>query len=130
MQDPKIVVFTCNWNAYSGLETAGVQGMSYSPAIYPIKVMCLGRLHPGIILKAFEKGADGVLLLGCPPGECHYEFGNHKAEEMLSEAREMVRLLGYSQEQLQLEWVVAGEGQAMADKIQAFVRGLNGVRTQ
>jgi coenzyme F420-reducing hydrogenase delta subunit len=127
MKEPKIVVFTCNWNAYSGLEAAGVHGMSYPPALHPIKVMCLGRLHPGIILKAFEKGADGVLLLGCPPGECHYEFGNQRAEEMVNEARDMVRLLGYGQERLKLEWVAAGEGQALADQVRSFVTGLSRV---
>ncbi len=125
---PKVVVFTCNWNAYSGLETAGEQHLSYATAIRPLKVMCLGRLNPGIILKAFEKGADGVLLLGCPPGECHYEFGNRRAEEVFSEARQMATLLGYGDEQLQLDWVAAGEGEAFAQKVQTFVAGLNGDR--
>lgn len=128
MKDPKVIVFTCNWNAYSGLETAGVAGESYPPSVHPIKVMCLGRLHPGLILQAFEKGADGVLLLGCPPGECHYEFGNQRAEEVVREAQAMVRLLGYGEEQLKLEWVAAGEGQALAGTVRAFVAGLNGVR--
>ncbi len=66
-----VVVFTCNWSAYSGLESAGSEPRCYSPVIRPIKVICLGRLSPGLILKTFEKGADGVLLLGCPPGDRH-----------------------------------------------------------
>jgi coenzyme F420-reducing hydrogenase delta subunit len=128
MTDPKVVVFTCNWNAYSGLEGAGAAHFDYSPAIHPIKVMCLGRLSPGIILKAFEKGAGGVLLLGCPPGECHYEFGNRRAEEVFEEAKTMLALLGYGDQQLKLDWVMAGEGETFAAKIQDFVAGLNGDR--
>jgi F420-non-reducing hydrogenase iron-sulfur subunit len=128
MVDPKIVVFTCNWNAYSGLETAGAEHLSYSSASRPLKVMCLGRLSPGIILKAFEKGADGVLLLGCPPGECHYEFGNRRTEEVFAEAKGMAALLGYRDEQLKLGWVAAGEGETFAEKVRGFVAGLNGDR--
>lgn len=128
MADPKVVVFTCNWNAYSGIEVAGSERRGYSPAIHPLKVMCLGRLNPGTILKAFEKGADGVLLLGCPPGECHYEFGNRRAEEVFAEARQMATLLGYGEAQLRLDWVAAGDGETFADKMRAFVAGLNGDR--
>jgi F420-non-reducing hydrogenase iron-sulfur subunit len=123
---PKVVVFTCNWNAYSGLETAGSGHLGYSPAIHPLKVMCLGRLSPGIILKAFEKGADGVLLLGCPPGECHYEFGNRHAEEVFGEAKALAALLGYRDEQLKLGWVGAGEGGTFAELVRDFMAGLTG----
>jgi F420-non-reducing hydrogenase iron-sulfur subunit len=123
---PKAIVFTCNWNAYSGLEAAGAEHLGYSPAVRPLKVMCLGRISPGIILKAFEKGADGVLLLGCPAGECHYEFGNRHAEEVFAEAKALVSLLGYRDEQLKLGWVGAGEGETFADQVRRFVAGLNG----
>jgi coenzyme F420-reducing hydrogenase delta subunit len=125
----KVVVFTCNWNAYSGLETAGVERLLYSPDIYPLKVMCLGQLSPGIILKAFEKGADGVLLLGCPQGECHFEFGNRRAEEVFEEAKGLIALLGYKEEQFMLDWVGAGEGQTFVDKIEGFLSGLDGIKT-
>jgi F420-non-reducing hydrogenase iron-sulfur subunit len=126
MVDPKIVVFTCNWNAYSGLESAGTEHLAYPPNVRPIKVMCLGRLTPGLILKAFEKGAAGVLLLGCPPGECHYEFGNRHAQEVFDRAKEMATLLGYRDKQLQLDWIMAGEGQSFAARVRAFAAGLNG----
>ena len=122
---PVVVVLTCNWNAYSGLETAGAERRAYAASVHPLKVMCLGRLSPGLILKAFEKGADGVLLLGCPPGKCHYEFGNRRAEEVFAEAKEMAALLGLRDEQLQLDWVAAGEGEAFVEKVRAFVAGLN-----
>ncbi len=124
-KDKKVIVFTCNWNAYSGLETAGVERLSYSPAVHPLKVMCLGQLSPGIILKAFEKGADGVLLLGCPPGECHFEFGNRRAEEVFEEAKGLIALLGYRDEQFMLDWIGAGEGQVFVEKVEQFITGLN-----
>jgi len=121
---PKIIVFTCNWNAYSGLESAGSEHLTYSPAIHPIRVTCLGQISPGIILKAFEKGADGVLLLGCPPGECHYEFGNRRAEEVFAEAKELLTLMGYRDEQLKLEWVAASDGDDFVEKVQQFVESV------
>lgn len=125
-QGQKVIVFTCNWHAYSGLETAGVERLPYSPTVHPLKVMCLGQLSPGIILKAFEKGADGVLLLGCPPGECHFEFGNRRAEEVFEEAKGLIALLGYREEQFKLDWIGAGEGKAFVEKVEAFMAGLNG----
>jgi F420-non-reducing hydrogenase iron-sulfur subunit len=119
MANPKVIVFTCNWNAYNGLETAGVQHLSYSPAIMPLKV-----------LKAFENGADGVLLLGCPPGECHFEFGNRRAEEVFAEAKNLTALLGYRAEQFQLDWLAAGDGQGFVKKVETFLAGLNGKKVR
>jgi len=126
MANHKVILFTCNWNAYSGLETAGLQHLEYSTAIYPLKVMCLGQLSSGIILKAFEMGADGVLLLGCPPGECHFEFGNKHAEQVFAETKDLVALLGHRDEQFKLDWVAAGEGETFVEKVQSFIDGLNG----
>ena len=123
--EPQVIVFTCNWQAYNGLEAAGAGRAHYPASVRPLKVMCLGRLSAGIILKAFEKGADGVLLLGCPPGECHYEFGNRRAEEVFAEAKEMAALLGFRDEQLKLEWLAAGEGETFVEKVEAFVVGLS-----
>jgi coenzyme F420-reducing hydrogenase delta subunit len=125
MRDLKVVVLTCNWNPYSALETAGAERREISPVVHSLKVMCLGQISPGIVLKAFEKGADGVLLLGCPPGECHFEFGNRRAEELFAEARRLAGLLGYGEHQLKLDWVGAGQGEAFQDKVQAFVMGLS-----
>jgi coenzyme F420-reducing hydrogenase delta subunit len=122
----KVVVFTCNWNAYSGLEAAGTKHLTYSTAIHPLKVMCLGQISSGIILKTLEKGADGVLLLGCPHGECHFEFGNRRAEELFTEVKELIALLGYKDEQCKLDWIPAGDGEAFVNKVQTFIEGLNG----
>jgi coenzyme F420-reducing hydrogenase delta subunit len=124
-QKGKIIVFTCNWNAYSGLETAGKQHLSYPTNVYPLKVMCLGQLSPGIILKALEKGAEGVLLLGCPPGECHFEFGNRRAEEVYLEVKQLADLLGYHQDQIQLDWVPAGGGEVFVAKIHEYIQRLS-----
>lgn len=124
LTDAKIIVYTCNWNAYSGLETAGFQGLSYPANVHPIRVMCLGRLHPGLILKAFELGAAGVLLLGCPPGECHYGSGNIRAQELFEETLALARLLGIPDQRLKLDWVAAGQGQDFAGKVRRFVEDL------
>ncbi len=120
-----VLVFTCNWNPYSGMETAGLERLSYSARVFPLRVMCLGRLRPGIILKAFERGAHGVLLLGCPPDECHYEFGGRRAEETFEVSRDLVRTMGYSNQSLKMDRVAAGDGKAWVAKIQSFIAGLN-----
>jgi heterodisulfide reductase subunit A-like polyferredoxin/coenzyme F420-reducing hydrogenase delta subunit len=121
-----VLVFTCNWNPYSGMETAGVERLSYSARVYPIRVMCLGRLRPGIILKAFERGAHGVFLLGCPQDECRYEFGGRRAEETFAVARNLVRTMGYADQCLKMDRVAAGDDIAWVNKIQAFVAELKG----
>ena len=130
MAPNKVILFICNWNAYSGLETSGAQRLSYPAGVFPLKVTCLGQIDPGIILKAFKNGADGVLMLGCPPDQCHYEFGNRRAEEVYAQAKELVKVSGYSDFQLQLDWVSAGEGQEFADKVKKFVAGINGARSR
>jgi len=117
----KIIVFTCNWNAYSGLETAGKDHLAYPPNVYPLKVMCLGQLSPGILLKTLEKGAAGILLLGCPPGECHFQFGNRRAEEVYQEVKQLASLLGYHETQIRLDWVPIGGGNIFVKKILDFM---------
>jgi NADPH-dependent glutamate synthase beta subunit-like oxidoreductase/coenzyme F420-reducing hydrogenase delta subunit/NAD-dependent dihydropyrimidine dehydrogenase PreA subunit len=121
-----VPVFTCNWNPYSGMETAVIEQLSYSAKVYPIRVMCLGRVRPGIILKAFERGAHGVLLLGCPEDECHYEFGGRRSQEAFAVARDLVRTMGYPDQRLKMDRVAAGDGKAWVNKVQAFIAGLNG----
>jgi coenzyme F420-reducing hydrogenase delta subunit len=125
MMPGKVVVFTCNWDAYSSLNTAGTQHIHYGVDVRPIRLSCLGQVNPGIILKAFEKGARGVLLLGCHPDKCHYDFGNRHAAEAFAEARRLASLLGYRDEQLQMDWVAAGEGELFAEKVQQFVGRLD-----
>lgn len=120
----KIILFTCNWNAYSGLEAAGAEKRSYSTSVHPIRISCLGRITPGIILKAFEKGAKGVYLLGCLEGECHYETGSQQIKQVFLETRNLLKLLGYQENQCQLDFVAAGNGKSFVENIQRFVKGI------
>ena len=122
----KAIIFTCNWNAYRGLEAAGRQHSSYAPWVYPLKVTCLGRLGPGILLSAFQLGADGVLLLGCAPGECHYTFGNQRAQETFDLTSRLMQLLGHSNKRLVMDRIAADDAESWVSKIQTFMDGLNG----
>jgi coenzyme F420-reducing hydrogenase delta subunit len=125
----KIIVFTCNWNGYSGLEAAGTQRMEYSSAVYPIRISCLGRLTSGIILRAFEKGASGVILMGCLDGECHYHTGTRQVKDVFQEARKLIRLLGYEDQQLQLVLLPVGDGTAFIKEIHRSVDEIQGLQS-
>ena len=91
--EPKIVVFLCNWCSYAGADLAGTSRIQYAPNVRVIRVMCSGRVEPYFILKALQEGADGVLLLGCHPGECHYLEGNYKTVGRMALLKKM---LGHS----------------------------------
>ncbi len=112
--DPQIVVFACNWCSYAGADTAGVSRIQHQPHFRMIRVMCSGRIQPGFVLRAFEKGADGVLVSGCHFGDCHYIFGNHRAVEQFDKTMNMVKLLGIEEGRLRLEWISAAEGPRFA----------------
>ena len=118
----KIIIFACNWGAYAGAESAGQEHLAYPPHVRLVRLICLGRLHPGLILRAFELGAAGVLVLGCPPHECHYGVGSDQIEEVFEQARGLAHLLGLDEERLQLDWVSPGDGAAFAQKVETFVR--------
>jgi len=122
---PHIVGFVCNWSAYSGVEMAGINKEEYPPNIQLVRVMCLGRLHLGLILKAFELGADGVMLLGCPLDDCHYESGVASAKGVFIEARKMLNLLGVDPKRLALVEVPLGRGDVLARKVSSFVRHIS-----
>ena len=119
--EPKIVAFACNWCSYAGADNAGVNRIQYSPQFRVIKTMCSGRVNPGHVLKAFEMGADGVLVSGCHFGDCHYLFGNYRAVELFEKTKKMVKMLGLEDERLRLEWVSAAEGIRWAQLIDEFV---------
>lgn len=108
---PKVVVFTCGWSAHSSLDSAGRQGLALTPAVIPIRLSCLGRISPGIILKAYQGGAAGVCLLGCPDGECRYHTGNQLAQEVLLETRKLLSTLGLREETLQYRLIPAEAGE-------------------
>ncbi len=117
----KIIVFTCNWHAYSSLEAAGVSGHGYTNLI-PIRISCLGRITPGLILKAFEGGAGGVCLAGCPEGTCRYQNGNLEAQKVFQESKELIRLLGFDANQLIYTLLPAGDGVAFINQLEELVK--------
>lgn len=112
--EPKIVGFLCNWCSYGAADLAGTSRIKYSGNIRIIRVMCSGRVDPTFILKAFEKGADGVLVCGCHVGDCHYMEGNIKAARRIPLLKKMLTQLGIEDERLRLEWCSAAEGKRFA----------------
>jgi len=111
---PRIVVFACNWCSYAGADLAGVSRMQYPPTTRVIRVMCSGRVQPGFILEAFNHGADGVLITGCHPGDCHYISGNDNAVVAVEKTEQLLKLLGIESGRLRLEWISAAEGARFA----------------
>jgi heterodisulfide reductase subunit A/F420-non-reducing hydrogenase iron-sulfur subunit len=124
VENKKLIVFTCNWNAYHGMETAGLEGISYDPRVIPIRLTCMGRISTGIILKAFEQGAMGVLMLGCPKDDCQYDAGMHRAEAVMGKTKKILGMLGYSEDRIGLDYMEAGKGKAFADRVGAFINHL------
>jgi len=112
--EPRIVGFLCNWCAYSGADLAGTSRLQYPTNVDIIRVMCSGRVDPTFVLKAFQLGADGVLVCGCHPGDCHYNEGNYKAARRIPLLKKMLSQLGIEDERLRLEWVSASEGERFA----------------
>ncbi len=112
--EPKILGILCNWCSYAGADLAGISRKKYSPNVRVVRVMCSGRVEPTFILKAFEKGADGVLILGCHPGDCHYSEGNYKTMRRMPLLKNLLSQMGIEDERLRMEWVSASEGDHFA----------------
>ena len=108
--EPRIVAFFCNWCTYTAADLAGVSRMKYASNVRIIRVMCSGRIDPQFVLDAFAKGADGVLIGGCHPGDCHYIEGNYKTLRRASLLKRMLKDLGIEEERFRLEWISASEG--------------------
>jgi len=119
--EPKIVGFLCNWCSYTGADLAGTSRLKYAPNVRVIRVMCSGRMDPTFVLKAFREGADGVILMGCHPGDCHYQNGNMKTLRRVPLLRRMIGQLGIEPERLRLEWVSASEGERYKTVVNEFV---------
>ncbi len=107
--EPKIVAFLCNWCSYEGADAAGRARKPYPPNLRVIRLLCSGRTDPQFILEAFQKGADGVLILGCHPGDCHYKEGNLQTLKRYTILKEMLGEFGIEDERLRLDWISAGE---------------------
>jgi len=122
--EPKIIAFLCNWCSYAGADNAGVSRFQYSPSVRVIRVMCSGRINILHLLEAFKAGADGVMVLGCHIGDCHYISGNLHAQRRVNMAKRLVELAGINPERLKLEWVSAAEGKKFAQLINDFIAEL------
>jgi F420-non-reducing hydrogenase iron-sulfur subunit len=115
--EPRIVAFFCNWCTYTAADLAGVSRMKYAANTRTIRLMCSGRVDPQFIMDAFAKGADGVLIGGCHPGDCHYGEGNYKMLRRFHLLQRMLKDMGIESDRLRLEWISAAEG----DKVRTVV---------
>jgi F420-non-reducing hydrogenase iron-sulfur subunit len=129
--EPVIVGFLCNWCSYRAADLAGTSRIKYAPNMRAIRVMCSGRVDPQFVLKALREGADGVMIAGCHPGECHYVEGNIKTLRRFILLKKMLKQLGIEEERVQLVWASASEGTVLAeaiDKMTEQVRALGPLR--
>ena len=118
--EPTIIVFACNWCTYAGADLAGVSRLKYPSNIRILRVMCTGRVDPAFVMKAFLNGADGVMVAGCHPGECHYLEGNLRAKERIDKMVEAMKILGFDIDRFRLEWISASEGKKFAQTMTEF----------
>lgn len=119
--EPKIVAFLCNWCSYRAADLAGTSRIKYEPNVRIIRVMCSGRVDPTFVLKAFALGADGVMIAGCHPGECHYLEQNYKAMRRYHLLRHTLRAMGMEDNRLRLQWASAAEGVQLAAAINEMI---------
>jgi len=119
--EPRIIAFCCNWCSYAGADLAGVSRFQYPTNVRIIRVMCSGRVDPVFIIKAFRKGADGVIVAGCHPNDCHYISGNRKAALRAEFLQEFLDTLGIEPERFRLEWIAGSEGEKFAKTVRKMV---------
>jgi F420-non-reducing hydrogenase iron-sulfur subunit len=120
MEDPKIVAYACTYCSYPGADLAGTSRIQYSPNVTIIRVLCSGRVSPELILRTFRGGADGVLVLGCHFGDCHFINGNHRTAARIPVLRRILEYVGIEPDRLRLEWVSASEGGRFAQVVNEF----------
>ena len=118
--EPRIVGFLCNWCSYAGADMTGTSRIPYPPNIRIIRVPCSGRVDPLFVLKAFQEGADGVMVLGCHPGDCHYSEGNYHARRRYALMHRFLDFVGIENGRLQIDWVSAAEGHRFARVVREF----------
>ena len=122
---PRIVGFLCNWCSYAGADLAGTSKLKMPSSLTPIRVMCSGRVDPVLIATALLRGADGVLVAGCHPGDCHYEKGNYYARRRFALTKRLLETLGLEPERIRLAWVSAAEGQRFAKVVTEFTEQIS-----
>jgi len=120
MYEPKIVAFFCKWCTSAGADLAGTSRLTYQPNVINIRVMCSSRVDPEHVLDAFREGADGVLIGGCHPGDCHYKSGNYQTLKRIVLLKKILRDIGINERRLRLEWISAAEGKRLAQVINQF----------
>jgi coenzyme F420-reducing hydrogenase delta subunit len=128
--EPRIVAFQCKWCSSAGSDLAGVSRLQYASNAVPIQVMCSGSVSPIYILSAFNKGADGVLVSGCHPGDCHYLKGNFFARRRLYLTQKLLGFIGLESDRFRMSWVSAAEGTKYADVISTFVKDIKALGPQ
>lgn len=121
MAEPKIIAFFCNWCTYAAADLAGISRMYYRPNARILRVMCTGRIDPQFVVRAFQMGADGVLISGCRPGDCHYIDGNLKTLRRVKLLKRLLLQIGIAPERLRLEWISASEGDKVKRVMDEFV---------
>ena len=119
--EPRIVAFLCNWCSYAGADNAGIARIPSPANILPIRVMCSGRVSPEVILRTFRSGADGVMVLGCHIGDCHYINGNHRTVKRVPLVRNLLGYVGINPDRLRLDWVSSAEAPKFAKVTSEFV---------
>jgi F420-non-reducing hydrogenase iron-sulfur subunit len=122
--EPLVIGFFCNWCSYVGADMAGTARIQYPPNLRVVRVMCSGRVDERLVLKALRGGADGVLICGCHPGDCHYERGNLSARRRVTGLRPFLEAVGIGADRLRLEWISASEGPKVAETVGSFVQTL------
>jgi len=125
--EPRIIAFCCNWCSYAGADLAGASKIQYPPNVLVIRAMCSGMIHPNFVIEALTKGADGVLMCGCHPGDCHYIEGNLKAEKRAEAIDLMLEDFGLEPERFRLEWISASEGKKFAATINEMTETIKGL---
>jgi len=123
--EPRIVAFLCNWCSYAGADLAGVSRLQMPASLRVIRVMCSSRVDPLFVIKAFLGGADGVLIAGCHPGDCHYLKGNYHARRKFALLNKVFEELGLDAERLRLSWISASEGPRFAEVVTAFTQKIS-----
>ncbi len=118
--EPKIITFACNWCSYAAADLAGTSRIKYPTNPRIIRVMCSGMVNPGWILRAFRDGADGVIIAGCHPGDCHYVVGNYFAKKRYVLLKELLKFVGFDEDRLNLVWASAAEGKLFAEEMTEF----------
>jgi F420-non-reducing hydrogenase iron-sulfur subunit len=118
--EPKIVAFLCTWCSYTGADTAGISRLKSPANIRAIRVPCSGRVSPEIVMRTFDQGADGVIVLGCHIGECHYTNGNHRTAKRMPVLKSLMEFVGLEPERFRLDWVSASEGERYSRIVTEF----------